>query len=157
MDKKVIGEKISKCRKEKGLTQKELADMLHVTDKTVSKWETGVNFPDIAIMEKLADALDIRVTDLLGLQDTASEEVIKEIALISIEEKNEIKKGIRSRSVMMLICIVYLMFAEICLYLELVKIGLGSGIYGSFTIGLLGTMGTILGGSLYSIINAKKL
>lgn len=43
MDKKEIGRKISALRKEKGMTQKELAEKLHVSDKTVSKWETGVS------------------------------------------------------------------------------------------------------------------
>lgn len=54
MDKKIIGQKISMLRKEKGMTQKELAEKLCVTDKSVSKWETGVHFPDIVAMEQAA-------------------------------------------------------------------------------------------------------
>ena len=87
MDKKVIGEKISTLRKEKGMTQKELAEKLCVTDKSVSKWETGVHFPDIAIMEQLANELGITVSDLLGLEQATSEEVVKGMAIVSEEEK----------------------------------------------------------------------
>lgn len=157
MDKKYIGHKISAIRKEKGLTQKELAEKLHVTDKTVSKWETGTHFPDITILEELAKTLEISVSELLGLENATTEKTIEALSLISMEEKNEIKKGIRSRSILMIICVIYLIFAEIYIFLELSKIGLGSGIYGSFTLGLVGMMGTILGGALYSFINAKKL
>ena len=52
-------------RKEKGLTQKELADKLGVTDKAVSRWETGKNYPDIEVLKKLADVLEVSVDDLL--------------------------------------------------------------------------------------------
>ena len=68
MDKKRIGQRISTLRKEKGMTQKELAEKLCVTDKSVSKWETGVHFPDIEIMERLASELGIPVSDLLGFE-----------------------------------------------------------------------------------------
>ncbi len=66
MDAGYTGKKISECRKKIGLTQKELAGMLHVTDKAVSKWERGLNFPDISILEDLAEALQISVVELLG-------------------------------------------------------------------------------------------
>ena len=97
MDKKEIGRKISAIRKEQGMTQKELAEKLHVTDKSVSKWETGTHFPDIAIMEDLAIALGISVAELLGLENVSSEELISEITKISLEEKEEIKKTLRFR------------------------------------------------------------
>ena len=57
MNKIDFGKKISTMRKEKGLTQKELANKLCVSDKTVSKWETGINYPDITLLENLSDIL----------------------------------------------------------------------------------------------------
>jgi len=157
MDKAYIGQKISAIRKERGMTQKELAEKIHVTDKSVSKWETGTHFPDIAIMDDLAAALGISVAELLGLENATPEKAIEACAFISAEEKNKIKKGIRSRALMTIVCVLFLMFAEIYLCFELRKVGLIGGIYGSFTVGLLGAMGTILGGALYSLVNAKKL
>lgn len=56
---------LAQLRREKGLTQKELADLLHVTDKAVSKWETGRGFPDIKLLEPLARALGVSLVELL--------------------------------------------------------------------------------------------
>ena len=97
MDKKEIGHKISTTRKRLGITQKELAEKLHVSDKTVSKWETGTHFPDITIMEELATTLEIDVVELLGLENASAEETINKIAVASIEEKNIIAKQIQKR------------------------------------------------------------
>lgn len=52
-------------RKSKGMTQGDLAEKLHVTDKAVSRWERGVGFPDIKLLEPLAEALEISVAELL--------------------------------------------------------------------------------------------
>ena len=60
-----FGAFVAQLRKEKGLTQKELADLLHVTDKAVSKWETGKGFPDLKLLEPLAETLDISLVELL--------------------------------------------------------------------------------------------
>ena len=51
------GALIASVRKEKGLTQKELAVTLHVSDTTVSKWERGIGFPDVSLVEPLAERL----------------------------------------------------------------------------------------------------
>ena len=75
MDKKIIGQKIMAYRKEKGLTQKALAEKLCVTDKSVSKWETGVHFPDITVMEPLANELGVTVVELLGLDEVTQTQV----------------------------------------------------------------------------------
>ena len=96
MDKKEIGRKISALRKEKEMTQKELAEKLHVSDKTVSKWETGMHFPDITIMEDLAMVLGVGVVELLGLENVSSEKMINEIALITAEEKRLIVKKLEN-------------------------------------------------------------
>ena len=65
MDAKTIGKKIYELRKENGFTQRELADKVNVTNKAVSKWENGVNFPDPGIMDDLAEALGVTVTELI--------------------------------------------------------------------------------------------
>ena len=65
MDAKSIGKKIYELRKENGFTQRELADKVNVTNKAVSKWENGVNFPDPGLMDSLAEALGVTVSELV--------------------------------------------------------------------------------------------
>ena len=62
---KSIGETIAYFRKQKGLTQNELAEKMNVTDKAVSKWERNLSCPDINTISKLADILDVSVEELL--------------------------------------------------------------------------------------------
>ena len=65
MDVRKIGKFIAECRKKKEITQKELADQLGVTDKSVSKWERGINLPESGLLIPLCDCLDIQVQELL--------------------------------------------------------------------------------------------
>ena len=65
MDNKKIGGLIAAQRKEMELTQKELGQRLHVSDRAVSKWERGLNLPDAALFQPLCRELDITVTELL--------------------------------------------------------------------------------------------
>lgn len=62
---KSIGETIATLRKEKGMTQSQLAEKMNVTDKAVSKWERDLSCPDINTISKLADILDVSVEELL--------------------------------------------------------------------------------------------
>lgn len=80
MDSVKTGRLIAQCRKEKGLTQKELAQGLHVTVQAVSKWERGRNFPDIALLEPLAQRLGLTVSQLLGgsRQEPSGEALVRE-------------------------------------------------------------------------------
>lgn len=66
MDLQKVGAFIAKLRKEKGMTQEKLGDKLGVSSKTVSKWERGVNAPDIALLTQLSDILGIGVNELLN-------------------------------------------------------------------------------------------
>lgn len=61
----VTGNTIKKLREKRGLTQKELAESMNVSDKAVSKWETNRGLPDISIIEDLSKALGVSVTELL--------------------------------------------------------------------------------------------
>ena len=65
MDNKKTGKFIAQCRKENNLSQRQLAERLNVTDKAVSKWETGNGAPDISLLTKLADELGVTVVELL--------------------------------------------------------------------------------------------
>lgn len=65
-----MGDMISARRKEKGMTQKELADLLNITDKAVSKWERNVACPDTQTIPRLARVLDISVEELLSGKST---------------------------------------------------------------------------------------
>jgi len=65
IDKKKFGAYISRLRREKGWTQKELAEKLYISDKAVSKWETGSSIPDTSMLVPLAELLGVTVTELL--------------------------------------------------------------------------------------------
>ena len=62
----MLSENIKNLRKQKGLTQEEMAIRLNVVRQTVSKWEKGISVPDVTLLEKLADVLDTDVGTLLG-------------------------------------------------------------------------------------------
>ena len=64
MEQEMIGKFISACRKEKGLTQMQLAEKLNITNRAVSKWETGKSMPDVSLMLDLCNILGITVNEL---------------------------------------------------------------------------------------------
>ena len=72
MDKEQMGKFIGACRRELGLTQQGLAEQLHVTNKAVSKWERGLSYPDVTLMEPLASALGLRVEELMACRRQAA-------------------------------------------------------------------------------------
>ncbi len=91
-----IGQFIAQLRKERKLTQKELAAQLHITDKAVSKWERGLSCPDITLLTSLADILGVTTGELLNGQrspSAPSEEVEKTIdnALVYAERSTKSK------------------------------------------------------------------
>lgn len=65
LDKEKFGQFVAELRKEKGYTQKELAERLYLSDKAISKWERGLSMPDISVLVPLADILEVTVTELL--------------------------------------------------------------------------------------------
>lgn len=74
MEAKQFGQFIAGIRKEKKMTQAELAQQIHVTDKAVSRWERGLGFPDIQTLEPLAQALGITVLELMRSEKKETEE-----------------------------------------------------------------------------------
>ncbi len=95
MDQVKIGRFIAECRKKQNLTQLQLAEKLNITDRAVSKWETGKSMPDSSIMLELCDILKISVNDLLcgevitvDNRNNESEKIILEM----IKQKEESDK-----------------------------------------------------------------
>ena len=86
MSNKTMGETISLLRKEKGMTQSELAEKMNITDKAVSKWERNLSCPDINSIPKLAEILGISVEELLKSQnkDSSENNKIEEILNIAL-------------------------------------------------------------------------
>ena len=66
MEQTKVGKFIAECRKNKKMTQAELAEKLNITDRAISKWETGKGMPDSSIMLELCNELDISVNELLS-------------------------------------------------------------------------------------------
>ncbi len=107
-----VGRLIRKKRLEKNLTQKELADRLNITDKAVSQWERGKCYPDICILNDVAKALEIPISDFFC--DEEKEENVNNIvqetlnyANEKIKEKNrkiKIITGFFSRPLLLLVC-----------------------------------------------------
>lgn len=87
MNKERLGAFIGERRRELGLTQRELAERLHVTNKAVSKWECGISYPDVTMLEPLASALELRVEELMACRRHAvpdgEEDPMKNLLTIS--------------------------------------------------------------------------
>lgn len=81
MDNDKVGHFIAKLRKKKGLTQDELGNMLGISGKSVSKWERGLNMPDISLIYKLSEVFDVDLNQLLN-----GEDAIKSVVDLQNEE-----------------------------------------------------------------------
>ena len=116
LNKSEFGSFVSILRKEKGITQKELAQQLFVSDKAVSKWETGQSIPDVALLIPLAEILGVSVTELLECRRIENihtmpaddvEKIVKKAVSYKDSEKRTInKKWIVPYSICLVIAIV---------------------------------------------------
>jgi len=106
-----IGKFIADCRKRKNLTQADLAEKLNITDRAISKWETGKGMPDSSIMLDLCKELEISVNELLSGEmiemkdyNKKTEELLLEMA--KTEEKNN-KKLLFSMYVILIVSVIF--------------------------------------------------
>ena len=117
MDQLKIGKFIAECRKQKNLTQMQLAEKLNITDKAISKWERGVSMPDSSIMLELCNILGITVNDLLSGEVVTMENYNKELEnklldMIRQKEQSD-KRVLRIELVTCIICIIPLIIAVV--------------------------------------------
>ncbi len=87
MNKETMGAFIARNRKSIGLTQRELAERLHVTDKAVSKWERGLSYPDVTLLEPLAEAFGLGVEELVACERKEEDPPVKAVLEISRENQ----------------------------------------------------------------------
>lgn len=99
MDTKKIGGFLKELRKEKGLTQEQLAEILFVSGRTVSRWETGTNMPDLSILIQMAEFYDVEMKEILdgerksGIMDKELKETLSKVADYSKLEKEKAAKA----------------------------------------------------------------
>ena len=115
----MTGKRIRALREKKGITQRELADLLGVTDAAVSKWEHGKNFPDITLLERLSEVLGCKVSELLGLEAGSEEEIVRSFTDLAAEERRLLRRGIIVRTLVSLAIAVVLAVLMIRMTVEL--------------------------------------
>lgn len=108
IDKKKFGAFVAQLRKEKGLTQKELAEKVYVSDKAVSKWETGVSIPDVTVLIPLSEAFGVSVTELLECRriehvEPQTEQLVKKA--VQYPEHVVTDEGKTRRGIVYLLCL----------------------------------------------------
>ena len=124
MDQLKIGRFIAECRKDAGLTQKQLAEKLNITDRAVSKWETGKALPDSSIMLELCLILKITVNDLLSGEVITMDNYNKELEnrlIEMVKQKEESDKRLLNMEIVVgVICIVFMLtLTVIASYLQI--------------------------------------
>lgn len=118
MEQEKVGKFIAACRKEKQLTQADLAEKLNITNKAVSKWETGRGMPDASILLELSKILEVTVNELLSGEKLQVEEykIKAEENIITIsKEKEKNKRKSNIIKVLLFISIIMIIFILIVL------------------------------------------
>ena len=116
MDQNKSGKFIAKLRKDKKLTQEQLAEKMGVSINAVSKWERGLSFPDVSLLKKLCNELGISVEELINGEEDKSEEA-KERAIINVvKSKNKEKKKTKIIIIVSIILMAILIVASILFY-----------------------------------------
>ena len=118
MDQVRIGKFISQCRKERHLTQEQLAEHFYVSSRTVSRWETGSNMPDLDMLIELADYYDVDIREIIDGERKSEEmnsetkDILKKVAEYAAEEQRKLK----NRMVAMLIGTMILLLGSVVVF-----------------------------------------
>lgn len=117
MDTKKIGAFLRSLRQEKGLTQEQLAEHFNISNRTISRWETGSNMPDISIITELADFYEIDIRELLDgerrLPDKAPADTLQKVIDYTDTDKEQLANTVKKYSIAGLIAlIIYVIFTK---------------------------------------------
>jgi len=158
MDQVKVGDFLKELRKEKGLTQEQLAEQFNVSRRTVSRWETASNLPDLDILIEMADYYEIELKELLN-GERKSEEMNKELeetVLKVAELSNEDKIKLTRRMNRLFIC----GFIAAAIYIGLVFTDHADNFWGGICLGItfgMMIMGIIITSKYASKIRAYKM
>ena len=110
MDKRKTGKMIRQARIDKGYTQSELGDLIGVSNKAISRWENGETFPDIGVIEPVAQMLELRIQDIItGTKDSDQDTAIAEVVRVAkIQGKEKMRKLVENGVAIVILC--YLLF-----------------------------------------------
>lgn len=110
-----LGDFITQQRKAQGMTQKDLAQRLHVTDKAVSKWERGLSYPDVTLLEPLAAALGLSIEELMSCKETNEREAVNTLMDISRDNlrQRKLRDGRRLAGVLILAALTVALIAYV--------------------------------------------
>ena len=112
MDQKKIGDFLKSLRQEKGLTQTQLADILYVSNRSISRWEQGNGLPDIDLLLKLAHFYDVKLEEILdGQRNNMDNKMDSTVLKVAELENDEKKKMIRIIQVITLISLIFLLIS----------------------------------------------
>lgn len=118
----MLGENLKNIRKRKGMTQDELAERLNVVRQTVSKWENNLSVPDAQILQRIAEILDVSVSELLGAKMEEGED-INELALqLSRINEQLVIKNQRGRRIWKIIGIILIIIVGVHVLLILLNV-----------------------------------
>ena len=147
MDALETGKRIQELRKQRGWTQKELAERICVSDKAVSKWERGLNFPDMALLKPLAEVLETSVTELLGLEE--EEKKVELVTEVAAEETARLRKEIRNRAMICLVSGVIWLVTQFVISSTINRMGFYDKTIHVCTLGMAGCAGSLIGNSFW--------
>ena len=110
MNQEIIGKFIAKCRKEKNMTQQELADKLGVTDRAVSHWENGRRLPDYSLVKELCEILSISINELFSGEKISNDDYKKkaEDNIVKLINENYNKKKKMNWIIAISVAVLYL-------------------------------------------------
>ena len=123
MDQIKVGAFLKDLRKEKGITQEQLAEKLGVTGRTISRWETGKNMPDISLLVEIAEFFDVSIPEIIKgerkseYMKNETKEVAETMSDYAKAEKEQLIKSFRNMSIIGLIALlVYMVLRETGVY-----------------------------------------
>ena len=149
MDAIKTGKRIQDLRKQRGWTQKELAERICVSDKAVSKWERGLNFPDMALLKPLAEVLDTSVMELLGIEHEQPAQTAEMVTAVAADETTRLRKEIRNRALICLTAGVIWIVSQLVIANRVDELGFYDRTIQMFSIGMSGFAGSLIGNSLW--------
>lgn len=145
-----IGRLIAEMRREQKMTQRQLADQLNISDKTVSKWETGNGLPEVALMMPLCEALQISVNELLSgelLTEKGYRDHAEKIIMDLMKEKQHSKKMI----LLEFVVVILMMISSITMILLAGYLQMETWL----RILLVGIAGVVIGGGIFVAVSLE--